>query len=53
MPLSLLLLGCGFLLLVIGGVLYVTKKRKIAVACLVVGAVLIAVPPVLVMVSSM
>lgn len=42
-----------FLLLVIGGVLFVTKKHKIAIACLAVGAVLIAAPLVLIVVSSM
>ncbi len=53
MGLSLLLLGGGFLLLLAGGVLFVAQKRKIAVACWVVGAVLIGVPPILIMMSSM
>ena len=54
MPLSLILLAGGLLLVILGGVLLAIKvQRVVAVACLIVGLVLIALPPVLVVITSM
>jgi hypothetical protein len=54
MSLSLLLLASGLLLEVLGGFLLVgMRHRRVAVACLIVGTVLIVAPPLLVVITSM
>ena len=54
MGISLILLAGGFLLTIIGIVLLVIRKqRKIALACLIAGIVLIVFPPIFVIVNTM
>ena len=54
MGISLILLASGMLLVVTGVAMLVLKKQRwIAILCLIVGVVLIALPPLLVMMSSM
>jgi hypothetical protein len=54
MGISLILMASGLLLGITGVVLLVMRRhRKIAVACLTVGTLLIIVPPILVMTNTM
>jgi hypothetical protein len=40
--------------MILGAVLFVTKKKRMAaIVCLIAGAVLIAIPPILVVMTSM
>ncbi len=54
MGISLILLVSGFLLTIIGVVLFLSRKqRKIAAICMIVGIALIIVPPIFVIINTM